>query len=107
MLKSFLVWAFTLTVCLLVVGFPLVAVVATIGLLLSIVLESVIPLSAVLIVAGSLIGFKAIGVIAGAAILTLNGIHPQKVMWLNWLHGETEAVHTSVYATCPLTCVLE
>ncbi|MEY3402514.1 MAG: hypothetical protein RLZZ86_2130, partial [Cyanobacteriota bacterium] len=38
MMKSFLIWTFTLAVCLLVVGFPLVVLMATIGCLLSIVL---------------------------------------------------------------------
>ena len=107
MIKSFLIWSFTLTVCLLVVGFPLVVLMATVASLLSIVLQSVMPVSAVLLVAGSLIGFNVLAVILGAAALTLKGIHPSEVRWLSWLHGEADDIHTSVYAACPLTCDLE
>ncbi|MBE9020032.1 hypothetical protein IQ272_28670, partial [Chroococcidiopsidales cyanobacterium LEGE 13417] len=49
-LKSFLIWSFTLAVCLLVVGFPLVVLMATVAFLLSMVLQSVMPVSAVLLV---------------------------------------------------------
>lgn len=103
-IKSFLIWTFTLAVCLLVVGFPLVVLMATVGSLLSIVLQSIMPVSAVLLVVGSLIGFNILAVIIGASILTFKGIHPNEVRWLNWLHGEADAPHTSVYAACPLTC---
>ena len=104
MLKSFLIWTFTLTVCLLVVGFPLVVLMATVSFLLSIALHHVMPVSAVLVVVGSLITFNVMAVVAGAAMLTLKGIHPNEVRWLNWLHGEEDPCHTSVYAACPLTC---
>lgn len=107
MLKSFLIWTFTLAVCLLVVGFPLVVLMATVGSLLSIVLQSVIPVSAVLVVVGSIITMNVLAVVLGAGILTLKGIHPTEVRWLNWLHGEAETLHTSVYAACPLTCELK
>lgn len=103
-LKSFLIWTFTLAVCLLVVGFPLVVLMATVGSLLSIVLQSVMPVSAVLLVAGSLIGFNILAVIAGATVLTFKGVHPKEVVWLNWLHGEADTTHASIYAACPLTC---
>lgn len=104
LLKSFLVWTFTLMVCLLVVGFPLVVVMATIGVLSVVILQSVLPINAVLLVAGSLIGFNVLGVIIGAFFLTLRGIHPQQVSWLRWLHGQARPSHTSVNASCPLTC---
>ena len=107
MIKSFLIWSFTLTVCLLVVGFPLVVLMATVASLLSIVLQSVMPISAVLLVAGSLIAFNVLAVILGAGVLTLKGIHPHEVRWLSWLHGEADDIHTSVYAACPLTCNLK
>ncbi|PIG95220.1 hypothetical protein [Gloeocapsopsis sp. IPPAS B-1203] len=107
MLKSFLIWTFTLAVCLLVVGFPLVVLMATFGSLLSIVLQSVIPVSAVLLVVGSIITINVLAVVVGAGILTLKGIHPKEVSWLNWLHGEADTLHTSVYAACPLTCELK
>lgn len=103
-LKSFLVWTFTLAVCLLVVGFPLIVLMVTVGALLAITLQSVLPVSAVLLVAGSLIGINVLAVIVGAAALTFKGVHPQDVRWLNWLHGEPDLLHTSVYAACPLTC---
>lgn len=107
MIKSFSIWTFTLAVCLLVVGFPLVVLMSTVAFLLSLVLQSVMPVSAVLLVAGSLIGFNVLAVILGAAALTLKGIHPSEVRWLSWLHGEADDIHTSVYAACPLTCDLE
>jgi hypothetical protein len=107
MLKSFLIWTFTLAVCLLVVGFPLVVLMATVGSLLSIVLQSVIPVSAVLLVVGSIITINVLAVVIGASILTLKGIHPKEVSWLSWLHGEADNLHTSVYAACPLTCELK
>lgn len=106
MVKSFLIWTFTLAVCLLVVGFPLIVLMVTVGCLLAIALQSVLPVSAVLLVAGSLIGANVLAVVLGAAVLTFKGIHPQEVRWLNWLHGEPDALHTSVYAACPLTCDL-
>jgi hypothetical protein len=104
MLKSFLIWTFTLAVCLLIVGFPLVILMVTVGSLLAVVLQSVMPVSAVLVVAGSLLGINIFGVMLGAAMLTFKGIHPQEVDWLRWLHGEENPNHTSVYASCPLTC---
>ena len=106
MIKSFLIWTFTLAVCLLVVGFPLVVLMATIGCLLSIVLQSVMPASAVLFVAGSLVVFNVMAVIVAAGVLTLRGVHPNQVEWLSWLHGEEE-LSASVYAACPLTCEVE
>ncbi len=102
--KSFLLWSFTLTVCLLVIGFPVVVLMATIGALAAIILQSVLPMSAVLLVAGSLFGVNLLGIVIGAAILTAKGIHPQDVHWLRWLHGEASPASTSVYAACPLTC---
>ncbi|MBF2015083.1 MAG: hypothetical protein IGS23_07755 [Rivularia sp. T60_A2020_040] len=107
MIKSFLIWTFTLAVCLLVVGFPLVVLMATIGCLLSIVLQSVMPASAVLVVAGSLVMFNVMAVIVAAGVLTLRGVHPNQIKWLSWLHGEEEELNTSVYAACPLTCEVE
>lgn len=105
-LKSFLIWSFTLTVCLLVVGFPLVVIMATVGSLMAVILQSVLPISAVLLVAGGIIGANLLGVLVGAAVLTMKGIHPQDVSWLSWLHGEASPLSNSVYASCPLTCDL-
>lgn len=103
-IKSFLIWTFTLSVCLLVVGFPLVTIMVAIGCVLSIALQSVMPASAVLLVAGGLIGANILAVMAGAAMLSLKGVHPQDVKWLNWLRGDENPRHNSVYAACPLTC---
>ncbi len=107
MIKSFLIWTFTLAVCLLVVGFPLVVLMATVGCLLSIVLQSVMPVSAVLLVAGALIMFNIMAVVLAAGVLTVKGVHPSEVKWLSWLHGEADQMQTTVYAACPLTCEIK
>ncbi|MEL6787849.1 MAG: hypothetical protein AAFO76_10650 [Cyanobacteria bacterium J06607_15] len=107
LIKSFLVWSFTLTVCLLVVGFPVGALVVTVGLLATIILQTVLPASAVLVVVGSIFSLNLAIVVFGAAALSLKGIHPEEVSWLNWLHGEKESIGTPVYASCPLTCQFE
>ncbi|MDJ0733639.1 MAG: hypothetical protein QNJ47_06045 [Nostocaceae cyanobacterium] len=104
MIKSFLIWTFTLAVCLLVVGFPLVVLMATVGCLLSVVLQSVMPVSAVLLVAGGLIMFNVLAVVVAAGVLTAKGVHPSEIKWLSWLHGEEEEMQKSIYAACPLTC---
>lgn len=105
--RTFLVWAFTLTVCLLVVGFPLVVLMATVAVLAAIVLQSILPMSAVLVVVGSVLGANVLGVLLGAVILTVKGVHPEDVTWLNWLHGKSHPMHQiPTYASCPLTCDL-
>jgi hypothetical protein len=71
MVKTFLIWTFTLAVCLLVVGFPLIVLMVTVGCLLAIALQSVLPVSAVLLVAGSLISINVLAVILGATYSTL------------------------------------
>ncbi|GET42839.1 hypothetical protein MiSe_76570 [Microseira wollei NIES-4236] len=103
-IKSFLIWTFALSVCLLVVGFPIVILMVIFGSLLSIVLQSVMPVSAVLLVAGALIGANLLAVMAGAAMLSAKGVHPNQVSWLRWMYGQENPVHKSVYAACPLTC---
>lgn len=104
--KSFLIWCLTLTVCLLVVGFPLGVLLVTCGILATVILQAVLPSSAVVLVAGSILCLNVLVVVLGAAVLTLKGIHPEEVTWLNWLHGAEDGVNTSVYASCPLTCDL-
>lgn len=101
--QSIALWSFTLVVCLLVVGFPLVAIVAAAGAILAVALQAVLPVSAVLVVGGGVLGGSLLGVLILSAILTLRGIHPQDISWLSWLHGE-EGVATAIYASCPLTC---
>ncbi|MEM8642246.1 MAG: hypothetical protein AAGG51_26040 [Cyanobacteria bacterium P01_G01_bin.54] len=105
-LKSFLIWSFTLAVCLLVVGFPLVFLMATIAVLATVVLQFVLPTAAVLLVAGGILGSNILIVLLGAAILTIKGIHPEEVRWLHWLHGNSTEVAQPRYAACPLTCGL-
>ena len=106
LIKSFLLWSFTLTVCLLVVGFPVGFLLVTVGILATVVLQTVLPSSAVLLVAGSIIGINVLTVVLGAAILTAKGIHPEEVSWLSWLHGKGDSDKPPVYAFCPLTCEL-
>ncbi len=105
--KSFLIWCFALTVTLLVVGFPLVVLMATIGALLSITLHPILPVSAVLIVAGGTIAANILAVVGGAGVLTAKGIHPQEVRWLSWLHGDAQPSSNTTYAACPLTCDID
>lgn len=102
--KSFLIWCFTLTVCFLVVGFPLGVVIVAVGAILSVALQSILPFSGILLVAGSLIGIQVFGVILSAAVLTSKGVNPQEISWLSWLHGEPDTLNSPIYASCPLTC---
>jgi uncharacterized protein YgbK (DUF1537 family) len=90
----------------LVAGFPLVILMVTVGSLLAVVLQSVVPMSSVLLVAGGIISINVFGVMLGAAVLTLRGVHPDQVSWLRWLQGEENPSHSVVYASCPLTCGL-
>ena len=107
LIKSFAIWSFTLTVCLLVVGFPVGALVVTIGILATVVLQTVLPASAVLLVTGSIFTVNLAVVIIGAALLALKGVHPEQVSWLSWLHGQKQLIKAPIYASCPLTCQFE
>jgi hypothetical protein len=104
--KSFLLWGFILTVCMLIVGFPMVILVTSIAALGAVALQAVLPTSAVVIVVGIVFGVHLIGITVASAILTMKGIHPHEVKWLSWLNGEASPSHSSVYASCPLTCSL-
>lgn len=104
LVKSFLVWTFTLTVCWLVVGFPVVVLMVTFGSLVAIALQAVLPMSAVVLVAGGILSANVLAILAGAAVLTMKGIHPHQVRWLRWLNGQANPEHSPVYAACPLTC---
>jgi hypothetical protein len=108
MLKSFSVWSFTLFIVYLMVGYPLFILTIIIGSLFAIALEPVLQTSAVLWVAGSLIGIHLLAMLGGALMLTLRGIHPHEVSWLNWSDDRTSAhaAYSVVYASCPLTCPL-
>jgi hypothetical protein len=103
-LKSFLMWAFALTVFMIVVGFPMLILVVTVASLLAMVLQSVLPMSAVLLVSSVVLGAHLLAVVVVSAVLTFRGIHPHEVSWLNWLKGSTASAGQSVYASCPLTC---
>jgi hypothetical protein len=105
-IKSFLLWSFTLTVCFLVIGFPAVVIIITVGSLATLVLQSIFPASAVLLVVASILGMTVLAITLSAIALTFKGIHPQDVSWLSWLHGQDKPVHNSTYAYCPLTCGL-
>ncbi|NJM66247.1 MAG: hypothetical protein HC851_11605 [Acaryochloris sp. RU_4_1] len=102
--KSFLIWTFTLTVCWLVVGFPLVVLMATGGALAAVALQTVFPMSAVALVAGGILAANALVIMITAAMLTFKGIHPHEVRWLRWLNGKANPISSTVYAACPLTC---
>lgn len=104
LLKNFLIWNFTLAVCLLVVGFPLVILMMTIGTLFAVVLQSLLPVSGVVVVAGGISGASTLIVVLAATVLTFKGINPQQVSWLSWLNGKANPLYTPVYAQCPLTC---
>lgn len=104
--KSFLIWCFTLTVCFLVVGFPVVAIMTAVVSLLAIALQSVLPMSGVLVAAGSMISINVFAIFLISAALTLRGIHPQQVSWLRWLHGEGTLKQTAQFAACPIACDL-
>ncbi len=104
MLKSFLLWTAILTVCLLIVGFPVGILIVTVGSLLAMVLHEILPGISLVMIVGSFITVQLIGVMIAAAILTLKGTHPSDVSWLPWLSGQSNPQNHSVYAACPLTC---
>ena len=79
--NSFLIWSFVLIVCFLVVGFPLVFLLTTIGVLMTIVLQGIMPISSVFLVGSSLISFSLVIMFVSAAALTIKGIRPQDVTW--------------------------
>lgn len=102
--QSFLTWVFTLAVCSLVIGFPVLILVVLIGSLMVVTLQSVLSMSAALLIAASILGIHILGIVATSAVLTFRGIHPQDVTWLAWLNGRENTTAMSVYASCPLTC---
>ena len=103
-LKSFSVWVFTLTICMIVIGFPVFVLVVSVSALAAFILNTILPFSSILFVSVSVIGIHAIGIMYAAAWLTSKGIHPQEVEFLRWLNGKENPSHPSVYASCPLTC---
>ncbi|MGF1489033.1 MAG: hypothetical protein ACFBSE_18255 [Prochloraceae cyanobacterium] len=105
-IKSFAIWCFTLTVCFLVVGFPVGFLLVTVGVLATIVLHAVMPISSVILVGAALLAVNVLVVLVSAAALTIRGIKPNEVTWLSWLHGDAEPEYTTTYASCPLSCSL-
>jgi hypothetical protein len=102
--RSFGIWTFTLLICMVVVGFPMLILVVTVGSLAAVVLQSVLPMSAVLVISGGILGLHLLGVFGVAALLTLRGVYPQDVSWLTWLSGSSDLTSVAIYAACPLTC---
>jgi len=103
-IKSFLIWSFTLSVCLLVVGFPVGFVLVSIGVLAVMVLHTVMPISSVIFVAAIIAALNVLAVLLGAAVLAVKGINPKDVTWLSWLHGDAEPKYETTYASCPISC---
>ncbi|MBL1174267.1 hypothetical protein [Pantanalinema sp. GBBB05] len=103
-LKSFALWTGILTVCLLIIGFPVGILIVTIGWLLAMSLHAIMPGLGILLVVGSLIAVQILGVMVAAATLTYKGIHPKDVSWLPWVQGRANPQHEASYAACPLTC---
>lgn len=106
-LKSFSVWVFTLTVCMIVIGFPMFILVVSLSALAAFVLNAILPFSSILFVCAIVIGVHAIGIMSASAWLTAKGIHPQEVEFFRWLNGKENPLHTSVFASCPLTCEID
>jgi hypothetical protein len=103
-LKSFFIWSFVLTVCWLVLGFPLVALIVTVGTLLAIALQTVVSGSAIFFVAMTLLASNIMMILLSAAILTLRGIYPHEIKWLAWLRASESKNRQPLFASCPLTC---
>lgn len=103
-IKCFSIWIFTLTVCWLVVGFPVVALIFIGGSLLALGLQIVLPMSAIAVVAGCILAANVIILVGTAASLTAWGIHPHHAPGLIWLKPEIKKTTPVVFAACPLTC---
>jgi hypothetical protein len=102
--KSILIWSFALTVCMIVIGFPMFVLMVSLASLLAFTLHAIMPVSAVLFIAVGFVSLHVVGILAASTFLTLKGIYPQDVDWLRWLHGQENPQDTVVYASCPLTC---
>lgn len=107
MLRSFVLWTGILTVCLLIIGFPVGILIVAIGSVLAMVLHAMLPGLGIVLVAASFIGVQLMGVMVAAAFLAIKGVHPQEVNWLRWMHGEADPKNQSQYAACPLTCAID
>ncbi len=103
-IQSVLVWSFVLVVCMIVIGFPVLLMVVSVGSLLAFTLHEIMPMSAILLTVSAFIGIHMIGILAVSTFLTLKGIYPNNVDWMVWLKGRENPINTAVYASCPLTC---
>lgn len=106
-IKSILVWSFVLTVCMVVIGFPILMLMVAVGSLTAVTLQAIMPTGAMLMTAIGFIGAHILGILAASSFLTLKGIHPHEVESLRWLNGQANPVTISTYASCPLTCDLK
>ena len=103
-LTSISVWSFVLTVCMIVIGFPVLMLVVGLGSLVAVTLHAIMPTHAILITTVGFLGVHIVGIVAASAFLTFKGIHPQEVEWLRWLSGHENPDTSSTFASCPLTC---
>ena len=106
-IKSILLWSFVLTVCMIVIGFPVLMLVVALTSLFAVTLHAIMPTHAVLITTVGVLGIHIVGILAASAFLTLKGINPQEVEWLRWLNGQENPQTSSTFASCPLTCNID
>ncbi len=104
MVKNILIWSFVLAVCMIVVGFPILLLVVAVGSLLAFALHAFMPLTAMLYTVVAFVGVHILGILGVSTFLTLKGVYPQEIDWMNWLRGQENPMNTAVYASCPLTC---
>jgi hypothetical protein len=102
--KNILIWSFVLAVCMIVVGFPIVILVVALGSLMAFTLHAFMPLTAILYTVVAFVGVHILGILAVSTFLTMKGIYPQEIDWMNWLRGQENPMNTAIYASCPLTC---
>jgi hypothetical protein len=105
--KNILIWSFVLAVCMIVVGFPILLLVVAVGSLMAFALHAFMPLTAMLYTLVGFVGVHILGILAVSTFLTLKGVYPQEIDWMNWLRGQENPMNTAVYASCPLTCDIE
>ncbi|PZD75431.1 hypothetical protein C1752_00526 [Acaryochloris thomasi RCC1774] len=102
LIQRFCIWTFSLTVCWLVVGFPVVALLVIGTSLVAISLQAVLPFSTIMVVGGGVLAANVTFLIVGAALLTAWGVHPRQLSGVGW--PKSLAQEPVVFASCPLTC---
>lgn len=88
-IKCFLTWVFILTVCWLVVGVPIVALISISGTLLTLGLQVLLPMSMIAVVAGCILAANVVILLGAAVSLTAWGIHPHQAPGFLWLDQKT------------------